>query len=182
MDDGRTRQPERAVGAASRRVDRRTVLGGAGLLALATTAGCVGSLGTDGRRYAGHDRADLLLGVEAFPDGWEERPDLNDSYDVFGDAAGDVFVGLDAAVLADAGAAESTFEEARAGMSGSESHALADEAFLAAVDGEYAITVFRHSNAVGQSFGLRRSGKSILPDRERSKRYAEAMYSHWLGL
>ena len=161
---------------------RRSVLGGAGLLAAVATAGCLGSLRTDGKRYAGHDRADLLIGLDAFPDGWEERPDLNEEYRVFGDAAGDVFVGLDAAVLPAAAAAETAFEEAEAGMADPESYALADEAFRAAVDDEYAITVFRHSNAVGQAFGLRRSGESVLPDGDRSLRYAEAMFTHWMGL
>lgn len=165
-------------------MNRRVVLAGVGSVTLAGTAGCLGGLasGADDRRYEGYDRADLIPGRDAFPDGWEERPDLNEHFVVYGGPDGRVFVGLDAAVMPDADAARAAYDETRSRMPRPEDHDLADEAFWDELEGEYALTVFRHSNAIGQAFGLRQSKDGVVPDRDRSHRYADVMFGHWQDL
>lgn len=152
-------------------------------MGLAATAGCLGSpTGASGPRYRGYDRADLIPGADAFPDGWTERPGLNEKYVVYGGPEDRIFVGMDADVMPDVDAATAAFGETRSRMRRPEEHDLAAAAFWDEVDGEYALTVFRHSNALGQTFALREREGEVVPDRERSHRYAEAMYRHWQGL
>lgn len=151
-------------------------------MTVAGAAGCLGGATGDDTRYGGYERADLIPGVDVFPDGWEERPDLNENFVVYGSGDGTAFVGLDAEVMPDADAAAATFSETKSGMRRPEDHELADEAFWDEIDGEYALTVFRHSNALGQAFALRGAGEDVEPDRERSHRYAGEMYEHWQGL
>ena len=175
----RSRTPERRPAS---RVDRRTVLAGIGGVAVLGTAGCLGSVTGSGPRYSGYERKDLIPGAETFPDGWEERPDLNENFVVFGGPGDRVFVGLDADVLPDVDAAVAAFTETKSRMRRPEPHPLADQAFWDEVEGEYALTVFRHSNALGQAFALRESDSGVVPDRTRSQDYAERMYHHWQGL
>lgn len=156
---------------------------GLGTVVAAATAGCLARLsGAASPRYRGHERSELIPGADAFPEGWEERPELNENYVFFAGPDERAFVGLDAEVFPDVDSATAAFSETRSGMRRPEDHALADEAFWDEVDGEYALTVFRHSNALGQTFALKDTGKEVVPDRTRSQRYAEAMYRHWQGL
>lgn len=163
-------------------MNRRRLLAGIGFLAITSATGCLGSGTGADPRYRGYERADLIPGVEVFPDGWEERPELNENFVVFAGPEDRFFVGLDADVLPDVDAASAAFSETRSGMRRPEDHALAEEAFWDEIDGEYALTVFRHSNALGQAFALKHSEEGVEPDRERSHRYAEKMYGHWQGL
>ena len=187
MAPGRPSRPHRVPRRDSRAsrpcASRRKILAGLGTVAVAATAGCLGSLsGAAGPRYRDYERAELIPGADAFPEGWAERPELNENYVVFGGPEDRAFVGLDAEVFPDVDAATAAFSETRSGMRRPEDHALADEAFWDEVDGEYALTVFRHSNALGQTFALKETKQEVLPDRTRSHRYAEAMYRHWQGL
>lgn len=153
-----------------------------GSVAIVATTGCLGGSSGGDPLYGGYEREDLIPGVDAFPDGWEERHDLNEDYVVYGGPDGRVFVGLDAEVLPDVDAASAAFSETRDGMRRPEVHSLGDEAFWDEVDGDYALTVFRHSNALGQTFALRDTGEEVEPDRSRSQRFAEEMYQHWQRL
>lgn len=182
MDPAQPSRPQRSPSWSRPSADRRTVLAGIGSVAIVATAGCLDSSAAAEPRYGGHEREELIPGADAFPEGWTARPELNESYEVFGGPDDRAFVGLDAEVLPEPDAASAAFSETRSRMRRPEDHALADEAFWDEVDGEYALTVFRHSNAIGQTFALRDTGEAVVPDRERSHEYAETMYQHWRQL
>lgn len=157
---------------------------------LATTAATIGSIGLtgcsgilgglSGPNYETDQKEEMLLSIDSFPDGWVRNDEINDNFDAgYTSEDESIVVLMSVEVSEEVSGAEDRFKTAKSGMSEPNDYELADEAFWATRNEEVASTLFRHSNAVGQSLGLRESGIDVVPDQSRSQDYARKMFSHW---
>lgn len=179
-------------------MNRRHLLFGSGVTLSAVLAGCIGGDGNTGDSeedngenenggdgsteplYNEGDHKDLLLTLDDFPEGWTRDDELNENFDA-------VFLNDDRTILVmplveiepDIEAAKENYQQSIAGTRDPQDYPLGDEAFWDTRNDEIAVTLFRHSNAVGQVAALRESGMEVVPDQSRSQQYAEAMFKHW---
>lgn len=162
---------------------RRRCLTVSGATVLAGLAGCssiTGDGGSSGPDYESGQKEELLLTLDAFPDGWSRDDDLNDNFDaVFLSEDESIIVLVSVEIFDDVAGAEDRIETARAGVSDPNDYPIADEAFWATQNDQFAATMFRDSNAVGQVGAMRESGAEVIPDQTRSQQYAETMYENW---
>lgn len=163
-------------------MDRREALLGGGIGLSIAVSGCLGSILQNNKRYSDYDREDLLLGPEAFPSGWKKFPEMNEDYIIYGTQEEDIFVGLDAGIHEDRSATKETFNDIKSRYPEAEEYELADECFWVEPNDEYALVMFRHSNAGGAVLGIRQSGFEAVPDRARAIEYANDMFEHWADL
>lgn len=162
---------------------RREYLG-VGVLVSVLLAGCQRAVLRDSEpepRYEEPDEEAMVLTLEAFPDGWNRRSPESDDWDAKftpEDENREVLVSVDVFETIDD--AEAAFEAVQHRYRPRE-YDLADEAFWGEL-ADYAVTVLRHSNAVGTTAAGRRSGLRLVPDRIRAIDYAEALYERWQRL
>lgn len=152
--------------------------------ALAATglSGCTSSF-NDGPQYDEDSKDEMLLSVEAFPDGWHRDDDINDNFDaVFANEDDSIVVMLSIQLSEDIETAKENFESSKSSYRDPQEIDIGDEAFWDTRNEEMASTIFRHSNALGQTVAARQSGMEINPDQQRSQNYAGEMYDHWQDL
>lgn len=158
---------------------RRQVLATTATVSAVGLAGC-SSGGSTGPQYETNMKDQMLLSTNAFPDGWERDEDFNENFDVsFFSEDESIIVLISVEIFEDITSAEDRMETSRAGVSEANDYPIADEAFWATRNEELACTLFRHSNAVGQSCATRQSGMDVNPDQARSQDYATEMYEQW---
>lgn len=124
---------------------------------------------------------ELLLPIEAFPEGWTRDEERNPDFDV-------VYMNEDEtnAVLIVVGIAETveqareSFEDGKATYRDPQELDFADQAYWDTRDSQ-AITTFRHSNAIGQVRGIQETGVEIEPAVNLSQTYAVELFEHWQG-
>lgn len=164
-------------------MNRRTALTGCGTI-IASLSGCVGSDGGNGEEsgpeYEEGDRDGMVLTIDAFPDGWTRDDDFNENFDASYLSEDESVVVLARVEIEDSvDAAKESFESSESGTRDPQDYDIGDEAFWDTRNDEYAATVFRHSNAVGQVAALRESGTEVVPDQSRSQEYAQKMFEQW---
>ena len=164
-------------------VNRRRMLIGSGVALTSTFAGCTSSFSSDEPEYNEDDHEDLLLSIEAFPEDWNRDDEVNDNFDaVFLNKDETIVVFASVEIDEDIDDAEKRFENAESSTRDPIDYDIGDEAFWDTRNNEIAITVFRHSNAVGQVAAMRQSGMEINPDQSRSQEYARKMYDNWRNI
>ena len=165
-------------------LNRRRYLVVAGATVGSGLAGCSSIPGGGGGpEYESDQKEEMLLSVDAFPDGWVRNDEMNENFDAgFTNEDESVLVLIKVEIFDEISEAKDRMETARAGVSDPNDYPIADDAFWATQNDEFAATLFRHSNGVGQSAAVRESGREVVPDQQRSQEYAETMYEHWQDL
>lgn len=176
----------------TRYVNRRELLLGSGVAVTTALAGCFGGNSNSGDtrpQYHEDDHEAMLLSIDDFPDGWARDDEVNDNFDaVFRNEDETITVLPIVEIEADEAAAQDNFEDSK---SGTRDYSIEDEA-VCPVDynigdeaswdtrnNEMAITLFRHSNAVGQVAATRQSRTEVQPDQARSQTYTMTMFEGW---
>lgn len=167
-------------------LNRRGYLAMAGATVASGLAGCssiTGDGGGSGPEYETDQKEEMLLSVDAFPDGWVRNDGLNDNFDaVFANDDESIIVLISVEIGEDAGEAKDSYESSESGFSNTNEIDIGNEAFWSTRNEEIAYTIFRHSNAIGQAAALRESGTEVQPDQSRSQQYARELYEHWQEL
>lgn len=167
-------------------LDRRQCLTVTGAMLSAGLAGCSSITGGDGGGgpdYETDQKEELLLSAEVFPDGWVRNDEINENFDaVFANEDESIVVLTTVEIGEDSGEAKDAYDSAESGFSNTNEIDIGNKAFWATRNEEIAYTIFRHSNALGQSAALRESGAEIQPDQSRSQEYAREMYQSWQDL
>ncbi|UHQ98665.1 hypothetical protein HYG81_22090 (plasmid) [Natrinema zhouii] len=173
-------------------MNRRELLLGSGVTVATALAGCSGSNTSSGDtepQYHEDDHEAMLLSIDDFPDGWTRDDEVSDDFDA-------AFLNEDETITvlplveieADETAAQDTFEDSK---SSTRDYSIEDEA-VCPVDynigdeaswdtrnDEMAITLFRHSNAVGQVAATRQYRTEVQPDQAHSQTYTTTMFEGW---
>lgn len=167
-------------------MNRRQYLGvvaGVGSLAGCSEATSLGTPTSEPTLYEQSDEDDMVLGLDAFPEGWTtaDPDEVDDGIDVIytnGEGSAGVWMGVEVFETIDG--ARERYEGAKE-RTDSNDYSLAD----AAAWGERsdsAYVLFRHSNAFGQCWGRRQSGTKYVPDVTRAQDYAGEILNHWKSL
>lgn len=131
--------------------------------------------------YDESDKEDMLLGVEAFPDGWKEV-DLEENWDAaFSNESETIAVLLSIEVLPTVEDAKGSYDSAEESFQTND-YTLGDEAFWTDRP-DNSRTIFRHSNAIGQAVGTRElSNGEVVPDSLRAQDAASKMFERWQSI
>jgi len=127
--------------------------------------------------------ADLTLSESDFPEGWTRDDSLNDNFDagfINGDQTGVVLNSIELGTTV--AQAKSGFETTKANFGDLNDVSLGDESFWALRGEQYAATVVRDSNVIGQTAAVTQSGEELVPDEERAQTYAQVMVENWQAL
>jgi hypothetical protein len=127
--------------------------------------------------------ADLTLAESDFPENWTRDDSLNDDFDaafINGDQTSVVLNSIE--LGATVAQAKSGFETTKANFGELNDVALGDEAFWAFRGEQYAATVVRDSNVIGQTAAVTQSGEELTPDEQRAQTYAQVMVENWQSL
>lgn len=152
-------------------------ISGAGL------AGCSSSTDSGEPAYDSSQAEEMLLSVDAFPDGWKRKDELNTDFDrvfISGNQSRAVLLKID--ILEKVGKAKENFQASKSEYSDPQNIDIGKEAFWDTQNEEIAYTIFRDSNAIGQVAALQISGAGSKPDKQKSQKYAREMYRHWQAL
>lgn len=164
---------------------RRAYLATVTALGTMASAGCSSDSDDpeDSPRYEDVTADEMVLSVDAFPDGWRRDDDFNDAFDAsYRNADGTAVVLLSVIIEPTVDAAEQRLENSREDFPDPEDASVGDEGFEAVRNERAAFTMFRHSNALGESAAIREEAGVVEPDLTRSRNYAMEMYEHWQRL
>jgi hypothetical protein len=132
-----------------------------------------------GPLYERGTEEELILSIDAFPDGWVRDDQINENFDaVFSSENEPLVVLISVSVYEDVQAAEDGLENTRDAVSEPTDEDIGDEAFSGIQNEQIAYTVFRHSNAVCQVGAASDSG-IVEPEQSTARQYAQAMYEQW---
>jgi len=137
---------------------------------------------TDEPLYEIGAQGDLLLSVDAFPEGWEQiemaNSDDTTAEATFSNADGTLSVYMSASILDSVAGTKEAFERYKSRFREPQELETGDESFWDTRE-DQALTVFRHSNALGEVRAARITREGQEPNISRSQNYALDLYNHW---
>lgn len=151
-------------------------------VALASTAGCSSIESLTGPKYEDVNEQDMYLDESDFPDNWKKFPEINEEYTIYGTEVDRIYVGQDIAIYDSEKDAQNSFKKMEQSFQDLNYYELASDAFWVLTEDDFAIFIFRDSNALGQVVAIKQSGLEAQPDRQRAINYAEMMHEHWQTL
>lgn len=131
--------------------------------------------------YDPSQKPDMIPPIGLFPDSWRRNDEINEDFDaVYFNEDQSVVVFFVVRVGEQVAGARGAFDDLKSRYRDPQSIDIGDEAFWDTRE-SVATTIFRHSNAIGESWAVRESGANNEPDVTRSHKYAFETYDYWQG-